>query len=188
MRNNGFGMSFARLDSGEMARAATPSPLRRGFLVSQAIGIIRRFWMKRSGFTLIELLMASVILAILATIAIPNFTRMQMRAKESEVKSVCHMVQVAVEDYKTAPGQEGLKPSIAAEFVLVQTTYLPTTVQTKRNPFNMLETYGTSGLVFGVPGGIGQVGYQYYNQNVPYTISCMGGNARGIILTLIEGQ
>ena len=144
--------------------------------------------MKKSGFTLIELLMASVILAILATIAVPNFTRMQLRAKESEVKSVCHMLQVAVEDYKTAPGQEGLKPSIAPEFRLVQTTYLPITVQTKRNPFNMLETYGTSGLVSGAPGGIGQVGYQYSSQNIPYTITCMGGNAGVIILTLIEGQ
>ena len=144
--------------------------------------------MKRSGFTLIELLMASVILAILATIAVPNFTRMQMRAKESEVKSVCHMVQVAIEDYKATPGQEGLKPSIAPEFRLVQTTYLPITVQTKRNPFNMLQTYGVSGLVFGAPGGIGQVGYQYSAQNVQYTITCMGGNPGNIILTLIEGQ
>jgi len=48
--------------------------------------------MKKAGFTLIELLMASVILAILATIAIPNFTRMQLKAKESEVKSACHMI------------------------------------------------------------------------------------------------
>jgi type II secretory pathway pseudopilin PulG len=132
--------------------------------------------------------MASVILAILATIAVPNFTRMQLRAKESEVKSVAHSLQMAVEDYKTTPGQEGLKPAIAAELTLLQTSYLPMTVQTKRNPFNMTQTYGTSALVFGAPCFIGGVGYQYNNQNVPYTISCWGGNAGVIILTLIEGQ
>lgn len=144
--------------------------------------------MKKAGFTLIELLMASVVLAVLAAIAVPNFTRMQMRAKESEVKSVCHMIQVAIEDYKTAPGYEGLKPSNWGELTLVQTSYLPMTVQSKRNPFNMAQTYGTSALVFGAPNGIGVVGYQYSAQIVPYTISCWGGNAGVIILTLIEGQ
>jgi prepilin-type N-terminal cleavage/methylation domain-containing protein len=144
--------------------------------------------MKKAGFTLIELLMASVVLAVLAAIAVPNFTRMQMRAKESEVKSVCHMIQVAIEDYKTAPGYEGLKPSNWGELTLVQTSYLPMTVQSKRNPFNMAQTYGTSALVFGAPNGIGVVGYQYSAQIVPYTISAMGGNSGIIILTLIEGQ
>jgi len=144
--------------------------------------------MKKTGFTLIELLMVSVILAILATIAIPNFTRMQLKAKESEVKSACHMIQMAVEDYKTTPGQEGIKPSICAELTNVQTSYLPTTVSTKRNPFNMTQTYGQSALVFGAPNGIGVVGYQYSAQTIPYTISCMGGTPGVIILTLIEGQ
>jgi len=144
--------------------------------------------MKKAGFTLIELLMVSVILAILATIAIPNFTRMQLKAKESEVKSVCHMIQVAIEDYKTTPGQEGLKPAIAGELTLVQISYLPMTVQSKRNPFNMLQTYGTSGLVFGPPYFIGGVGYQYSAQIVPYTITCWGGGAGIVILTLIERQ
>jgi len=144
--------------------------------------------MKKAGFTLIELLMASVVLAVLVAIAVPNFTRMQMRAKESEVKSVCHMIQVAVEDYKTTPWYEGLKPAIPSELTLVQTSYLPTTVSTKRNPFNNTQTYGQSALVWGPPNAIGTIGYQFSAQIVPYTISCEGGNAGIIILTLIEGQ
>ncbi len=143
--------------------------------------------MKKSGFTLIELLTASVVLAVLAAIAIPNFTRMQLKAKESEVKSACYMIQVAVEDYKATPGWEGLKPSILAELTNVQTSYLPTTVSTKRNPFNNAQTYGQSALVFGPPGGLGEVGYQYSAQIIPYTISAMGGTWV-TILTLIEGQ
>lgn len=138
--------------------------------------------MKRSGFTLIELLMASVILVILATIAVPKFTRMQMRAKESEVKSACHMIQVAVEDYKTTPGREGLKPSNAAEFVIVLTSYIPAYV--RRNPFNPSGTFFRGGP----PQGAGEIGYQYSSQVTPYTISAMGGTPGVIILTLIEGQ
>jgi prepilin-type N-terminal cleavage/methylation domain-containing protein len=138
--------------------------------------------MKKSGFTLIELLMVSVILAVLAAIAIPNFTRMQMRAKESEVKSVCHMVQVAVEDVKTTPGQEGMKPTSVACF----RTYLPTNVLSKRNPFNSVETYGTDALVDGYPGALGRVGYIFVDQRTPYLINAMGSIT--LILTLVEGE
>jgi len=62
-------------------------------------------------------------------------------------------------------------------------------VQTKRNPFNQLQTYGIvgMGLCFGAPNGLGQVGYQYSAQIFPYTISCVGGTWV-TILTLIEGQ
>jgi prepilin-type N-terminal cleavage/methylation domain-containing protein len=144
--------------------------------------------MKKAGFTLIELLMVSVILAILAAIAIPNFTRWKFREKESEVKSVTHSVQMAVEDYKATPGWEGLKPMWTGDLTFVQQCYLPYSVQTKRNPFNLAQTYGTSGLVWGAPGGIGEVGYQFSALNVQYTITCMGGNSGIIILTLIEGQ
>jgi type II secretory pathway pseudopilin PulG len=144
--------------------------------------------MKKEGFTLIELLMMGVILAVLAALAVPSFTRWKVRAKESEVKSVTHSVQMAVEDYKATPGQEGLKPSNNSELTIVKTSYLPYSVQAKRNPFNNVQTYGQSALVFGPPGGLGEVGYQYSAQIVPYTISCEGGNAGIIILTLIEGQ
>jgi len=138
--------------------------------------------MKKSGFTLIELLMMSVILAILAAIAIPNFSRWEVRAKESEVKSVANVLQMAVEDYKATPGWEGLKPSIASELVLVLTSYMP--VYVRRNPFNPSGTFFRGGP----PQGAGEVGYQYSSQVVPYTISAMGGTPGVIILTLIEGQ
>ncbi len=144
--------------------------------------------MKKNGFTLIELLIASVILAVLAAIAIPNFLYSEKRAKESEVKTVAHALQMAVEDYKAVPTWLGNKPSVASELVNVQVSLLPNNVQSKRNPFNQAEIYGISGIVFGVSSAIGKVGYQFASQTIPYTISCWGGDAGITILTLVEGQ
>jgi prepilin-type N-terminal cleavage/methylation domain-containing protein len=56
--------------------------------------------MKNSeGFTLIELMIVVVILALLATISIPNFIKLQGRAKEAKVKAAAHTVQLAAEDF-----------------------------------------------------------------------------------------
>jgi len=133
-------------------------------------------------FTLIELMVVVVIIGILAAIAIPNFIRMQNRAKETDVKAVMHAVMLAVEEYKIDPAWTGLKPSNAVEFATVG---LPQNVLAKRNPFNQAQTYlPGSALNFNPapPGGMGEVNYQFTGQINPYTI--MGRGVGMIILTL----
>ena len=53
----------------------------------------------REGFTLIELMIVVVILGLLASISIPNFIKMQDRAKEAKVKGAAHTLQLAAEDF-----------------------------------------------------------------------------------------
>ena len=75
-----------------------------------------------AGFTLVELLIVVVILAILASVVIPQFTNISSEAKESSLRSNLATVRQAISLYRvqhneTYPGQGGW-----AEFVTQLTT------------------------------------------------------------------
>jgi len=56
---------------------------------------------KDRGFTLIELLVVITIIGILAAIALPNYIKAKDKAREAEVKSNVHTIQIALERYAT---------------------------------------------------------------------------------------
>ena len=56
---------------------------------------------RAGGFTLIELLIVVAIVAILASIAVPNFLEAQVRAKVARVQSDLRTINVALETYRT---------------------------------------------------------------------------------------
>ncbi|MCG3153330.1 MAG: hypothetical protein GEEBNDBF_02642 [bacterium] len=53
----------------------------------------------RAGFTLVELLVVITIIGILAALALPNFTKARIKAKETEVKANLHSIQTSVERF-----------------------------------------------------------------------------------------
>jgi prepilin-type N-terminal cleavage/methylation domain-containing protein len=142
--------------------------------------------MKRKGFTMIELMIVVAIIGILASLAIYSFKRMRERAKECAVKSNCHTVQLAAEDF--AVQNEGVyATNVDLDATPAGTTILdmlPGGVRLE-NPFTQVNTEPVNAPA----ANPGETGYQAVVQggvNVGYSITGFGENV--LILTLTNGN
>jgi prepilin-type N-terminal cleavage/methylation domain-containing protein len=142
--------------------------------------------MCNKGFTLIELMIVVVIIGILAAIAIPNFANIQSRAKEASVKSDCHTIQLAAEDFSVMSG--GLYPND----VDVDATPAGQTLIDMLPGGNMLSNQFTNNDTEPINGAAalpGQIGYvPVINNGIREGYTITGFGCENVIITLTGGQ
>jgi type II secretion system protein G len=152
---------------------------RRQFVVSHSRC---RPLANQNGFTLIELMIVVVIIGILAAIAIPNFVRMQDQAKAAAVKTNCHTVQLAVEDFSTR--NDGIYPATTGSSLPdgMQLVALLPQQQLLENPW----TRAPSEPIDGNASGPGQTGYVSINQGGVITGYTIDGYGRDQVVIVIQ--
>src|SRR5829696_3587597 len=82
--------------------------------------MIRNLNNRRGGFTLVEIMIVVAIIALLATIAIPNFLRSRKRSQASEVLEDLRIIDQAKDQYAiefNKKGSEGLLWAQVAAYV-----------------------------------------------------------------------
>ena len=126
------------------------------------------------GFTVIELMIVVVTLGVLFAIAIPNYMRMQLQARDAGVKSNSHAVQVAAEDFAVKNG--GIYPTDLTDGGSTGETVIDGLPQNQRllNPFTRARTEPIDGAATNK----GETGYEPVvdgtGANVGYVITGMG--------------
>ena len=139
----------------------------------------------RNGFTVIELMVVVMIMGVLVIIAVPNFVRMQVNAKEAGVKSNSHAVQVAAEDF--AVRAQGVYATDLSDVAMGE-TIIDMLPQNQRlvNPFSRVRTEPIDGPA----GAAGETGYEPVvdgmGVNVGYIIT--GHGQSGVIARLSNGM
>ena len=82
--------------------------------------------MKKKGFTLVELMIVITVIAILSTIAVVSFTRVQKQARDTKRKSDIRALATALQAYYTEKNQYVVQTPDEANVTVLGTALVPT--------------------------------------------------------------
>ncbi|MHA3771586.1 type IV pilin protein [Verrucomicrobiota bacterium sgz303538] len=136
----------------------------------------RKLNSRRGGFTLVEIMIVVAIIALLATIAIPNFLRARKRSQASALLEDLRIIEAAKDQYAI---EYNLKGNAAITWANLKNYIKPSAAVYNRpagtggNPTDLFGSDITVGLVDSTP-QIGQGTYDAFT-DVDLTVNFWGG-------------
>eukprot|EP01047_Picozoa_sp_COSAG01_P000137 COSAG01_NODE_2_length_63927_cov_1357.611941_22_plen_143_part_00 len=130
----------------------------------------------KQGFTLIELLITVIVIGIISSIAIPNYSKIQKLSKENSLKTTAHTIQMAIESYhmSTSKFPDSSQSDINKLCTLLETQDCLNEVP--KNPF--------TNKAFNASDPSGKIAYSYDKNTDKYMLKIMGHKNKDNILTL----
>ena len=130
--------------------------------------------MDNKGFSLIELMIVLLIIGVMSTILVPNYNKIQIKAKEQAVVQIVNKLQVAIESYYldtgAYPDGEDLSVTDLESFLFTNNDISSFSV----NPF--------TGAQFSSSDESGQIYYSLNSETGGYSIQGFGHqNANEIV-------
>ena len=127
-----------------------------------------------TGFSIIELIIVLLVSAIISTVVIPNYTKVQLYAKNNNIKQVGYTLQMAIETYFMEHGS--YPPDSSAES-LINTLHSASLI--KQSPTNAF-----TNTPFTDNDASGLITYTYDSTEDSYTIELFGKNNTDSLLIL----
>jgi len=115
-----------------------------------------------------------LIIGIITSVLIPNYTNIQTQSKENAVKSVCHTLQVALESYNLATGSYPQDSILSITDLTTKLEETNSLSQSPKNPF--------TGKPYATTDTSGKITYTYDETTQSYTLHGYGkGNAIEVV-------
>ena len=129
-----------------------------------------------AGFSLIELLVVMMVIAIITSIALPNFSSIQTKAKETNLKSLAHSIQLGVESYFVNQGSYPTGTDLGLPALVTKLSEAGAFGATPKNPF--------TGKAYTEADTSGKITYSFDTTAQTYKILVYGTGNTLVIATL----
>lgn len=130
--------------------------------------------MQKNGFTLIEVIFVVLIIGIISSILIPNYSKIEVKTKEVSLKAMGSQIRVALESYRLGEGAYPTSTTISD---------LSTALESSGDMKSLLKNPFTN-KIFDETDPSGRIEYIHHSDNDSYELKVYGYENKDLLLYL----